>query len=197
LANQKTRLSYHGLDLPLPPVTALTDHRSAQEPERQRGRKLWLDHDVVFTTTVGTAIDPSNLLSPSGENVPSLVGSTTWSVGHRTLGECCAVATSGPRLGGYRLGVQWPARCANTTRVCVGRLATCPLARSRGLDAGRGDRFARRVGLFLRQPLTPQPPSWRPAKHSSFGVSTPARIRNSSWLRNGRGSISRPEQGQT
>lgn len=61
LGEPKTRLSYRGLDLPLPVVAALTSHRSAQELERERAGDLWVDHDLVFPTIVGTAIDPSNL----------------------------------------------------------------------------------------------------------------------------------------
>jgi integrase len=49
--------------VPLSPVavTALRAHRAMQATERLRAGTLWHDSGLVFTTTVGTALDPRHL----------------------------------------------------------------------------------------------------------------------------------------
>ncbi|WP_433699073.1 tyrosine-type recombinase/integrase [Nocardiopsis sp. CA-288880] len=48
--------------IPIPPVVvqALKDHRAAQEIERGDA-EVWVDPDLVFTTGIGTPIEPRNL----------------------------------------------------------------------------------------------------------------------------------------
>lgn len=47
----------------LPPstVTALREHRRRQAAERLAAGSLWVDHDLVFASEVGTPLDPSNV----------------------------------------------------------------------------------------------------------------------------------------
>jgi integrase len=45
------------------PVRALRAHKVQQAAERLRAGSRWVDHDLVFTTRVGTAISASNLVN--------------------------------------------------------------------------------------------------------------------------------------
>ena len=50
--------------LPLPPmlVSALRAHRARQLEERLCAGTRWQDHDLVFSTSIGTPINPPNLV---------------------------------------------------------------------------------------------------------------------------------------
>ncbi len=61
LGEPKTARSRRGLDLPAPVVTALRAHRTRQLEERMNAGPAWHDDGLVFCTTIGTPIDPSNL----------------------------------------------------------------------------------------------------------------------------------------
>ena len=49
--------------VPLPPVilTALRAHRATQAGERLKAGTAWQDSRLVFTTPIGTVVDPGNL----------------------------------------------------------------------------------------------------------------------------------------
>ncbi len=57
----KTRKSARTIDLPRPALDALTARLGAQEIERVVAGGAWRDTGLVFTTSIGTIIDPSNL----------------------------------------------------------------------------------------------------------------------------------------
>lgn len=57
----KTRKSRRTLALPLRCVVALRAHRKRQIQDRATAGKDWQDHDLVFTTTIGTALDAANV----------------------------------------------------------------------------------------------------------------------------------------
>ena len=57
----KTRKSTRTIDLPTPAIGALMARFAAQEAERVAARSAWQDSGLVWTSEVGTAIDPSNL----------------------------------------------------------------------------------------------------------------------------------------
>ena len=57
----KTAASAATLALPVPVVEALRNHREAQRAERLSAQ-VWVDEDLIFTTGVGTAIEPRNAL---------------------------------------------------------------------------------------------------------------------------------------
>ncbi|MDX6367122.1 MAG: hypothetical protein QOK30_2198, partial [Nocardioidaceae bacterium] len=57
----KTRHSKRTVPLPTPCVEALRSHRVAQDCERLARGQDWSDHGLVFTTCVGTPIEPDNL----------------------------------------------------------------------------------------------------------------------------------------
>lgn len=57
----KTRKSTRTIDLPRPALDALTARLGWQEAERATAGSAWRDTGLVFTTTIGTIIDPSNL----------------------------------------------------------------------------------------------------------------------------------------
>ncbi|WP_130332571.1 tyrosine-type recombinase/integrase [Micromonospora kangleipakensis] len=47
--------------LPVPCLTALRQHRVAQDAERKIAGKDWKDSGLIFTTGIGTPIEPRNL----------------------------------------------------------------------------------------------------------------------------------------
>ena len=57
----KTRHSRRTVPLPSPCVEALRAHRAAQGKQRLATGADWVDEDMVFSTTVGTPIEPDNL----------------------------------------------------------------------------------------------------------------------------------------
>jgi integrase len=61
LGEPKTRRSYRGLDLPPAVVAALRAHPARQAQERLFAGRAWVDHGLVFTSHVGTPVDPANL----------------------------------------------------------------------------------------------------------------------------------------
>ncbi|GGP98419.1 integrase [Actinomadura coerulea] len=56
----KTQASKATLKLPAFAVAALREHRTGQEDEQDAAR-LWVDEGLVFTTTIGTALEPRNV----------------------------------------------------------------------------------------------------------------------------------------
>ena len=57
----KTRRSRRAIPLPEPVVAALTSHRTRQRAERLAAGTAWTDSGLVFTTSIGTPIEPRNL----------------------------------------------------------------------------------------------------------------------------------------
>jgi len=57
----KTRHSRRTVPLPPPCVEALRQHRARQDRERLALGPAWTDSGLVFTTTIGTPIEPDNL----------------------------------------------------------------------------------------------------------------------------------------
>ena len=57
----KTSKSRRTLGLPRAVVEALREHRVRQDEEKVAAGELWRDHDLVFTTTVGTELDAANV----------------------------------------------------------------------------------------------------------------------------------------
>ncbi|MBO0891266.1 MAG: site-specific integrase [Acidothermales bacterium] len=53
--------SERGVALPRPCLTALREHRDRQADERRQAGDSWHEHGLVFTTSVGTPIEPRNL----------------------------------------------------------------------------------------------------------------------------------------
>ena len=49
------------LGLPQAAAEALREHRARQDEEKLAAGELWRDHDLVFTTTVGTELDAANV----------------------------------------------------------------------------------------------------------------------------------------
>lgn len=60
-ADTKTARSRRAINLPEPMVASLRNHRSRQAAERLALGPAWTDSGHVFTTTIGTPIDPRNL----------------------------------------------------------------------------------------------------------------------------------------
>lgn len=56
----KTQRSKRAIPLPGQLVTALEDHRARQARERAAAGSLWRDSECVFTTPIGTPVDPRN-----------------------------------------------------------------------------------------------------------------------------------------
>ncbi|MCL2395983.1 MAG: site-specific integrase, partial [Acidimicrobiaceae bacterium] len=61
LGATKTLRSRRPLQIPEPVRVALRDHRKRQAAEQLYAGPAWQDRGLVFTTAVGTPIDPSNL----------------------------------------------------------------------------------------------------------------------------------------
>lgn len=53
--------SERAVSLPAPCLAALRQHRAAQAAERRTAGEAWKDFGLVFTTKIGTAIEPRNL----------------------------------------------------------------------------------------------------------------------------------------
>src|SRR5262245_19520351 len=60
LTSPKTKRSGRAIPLPRAVVKVLEAHRNAQAVE-WAGAEVWADDDLVFTTSLGTAIEPRNL----------------------------------------------------------------------------------------------------------------------------------------
>lgn len=56
----KTEESRATLSLPLALVELLRDHRAEQDVDRAAA-KVWMDPDLIFTTSIGTALEPRNV----------------------------------------------------------------------------------------------------------------------------------------
>jgi integrase len=57
----KTRTSRRTLALPRRCLDALHEHRARQDATRDRAGDRWTENDLVFTTSVGTALDSANV----------------------------------------------------------------------------------------------------------------------------------------
>jgi integrase len=57
----KTKKSRRTLALPLRGTDALTCHKTQQEHARQQAGQMWRDTGLVFTSSVGTALDAANV----------------------------------------------------------------------------------------------------------------------------------------
>jgi integrase len=60
LSALKTRRSRRVLFLTPGIVAALGEHAERQQAEREAAGELWVDHDLIFTSRIGTPIDPDN-----------------------------------------------------------------------------------------------------------------------------------------
>jgi integrase len=70
----KTRTSRRTVPLPAPCIEALRAHKVSQDKERLLAGPKWCDEGMVFSTTIGTPIEPDNL-------------SRSWYVVRKVLGE--------------------------------------------------------------------------------------------------------------
>lgn len=61
LGDVKTPKSRRSLSMPAIATSAIRQHRKRQLEDRMRAGSLWRDSDLVFTTELGTPIDPANL----------------------------------------------------------------------------------------------------------------------------------------
>jgi integrase len=57
----KTRKSRRTLRLPQATIDVLRAHRDVQDTDRLTAGEVWQDHDLVFCTRVGTALDAANI----------------------------------------------------------------------------------------------------------------------------------------
>jgi integrase len=57
----KTEKSRRTLRLPERAVTALQAHQARQSDQRMQAGELWQEHDLVFSSSVGTALDAANV----------------------------------------------------------------------------------------------------------------------------------------
>ena len=62
LGEPKTERSRRVIPLPVSAVTLLEQHRARQDHERQLAGGTWVEQDLVFTTEVGTPLEPRNIL---------------------------------------------------------------------------------------------------------------------------------------
>ena len=77
IGEPKTAASRRTLDLPAPVVAALRTHKARQAGEHLAAGVAWVDTGLVFTTTIGTPIDPSNLRREFGK-VTAAAGLGHW-----------------------------------------------------------------------------------------------------------------------
>jgi integrase len=81
LGDTKTRKSRRPLRVPPPVTEALRAHRSRQKKERVLAGPEWTEQGLIFTTPIGTPLDPSNLRG-SFSKITEAAG-----LGHWTLNE--------------------------------------------------------------------------------------------------------------
>jgi len=62
VADTKTSTSRRALNLTSPLLTLLQQHKERQDAERELLNGIWEDSGLIFTSTVGTPLDPRNLL---------------------------------------------------------------------------------------------------------------------------------------
>ncbi|MBF9315819.1 tyrosine-type recombinase/integrase [Mycobacteroides chelonae] len=62
ITEPKTERSRRTVPLSLALVAMLRAHRAAQDAERQAAGNQWNDHQLAFTTEIGTPVDPRNIL---------------------------------------------------------------------------------------------------------------------------------------
>src|SRR4051794_32301379 len=62
LGEPKTAKSRRIVPLPRSAVSSLETHRERQDQDRLAAGESWLDHDLVFTTELGTPLEPRNVL---------------------------------------------------------------------------------------------------------------------------------------
>jgi integrase len=60
IGDPKTPRSTRTLDMPQRVSVAVKSHRSRQAADRLAAGRMWMDHDLVFASEVGTPVDPSN-----------------------------------------------------------------------------------------------------------------------------------------
>ncbi|WP_131802090.1 tyrosine-type recombinase/integrase [Klenkia taihuensis] len=66
LGEPKTDKSRRSVSLPGSAVDLLREHRSRQADERRRAGDTWVEQDFVFTTEIGTPLEPRNVLRRFG-----------------------------------------------------------------------------------------------------------------------------------
>lgn len=60
LGSPKTEKSQRELTIPVPVIASLSEHRKRQRVERMAAGPVWQDTGLVFTTLVGSPVDPRN-----------------------------------------------------------------------------------------------------------------------------------------
>ncbi len=99
LGETKTPKSRRTLTIPPLVAVALEVHRARQVEEQARAREVWVDSGLIFTTEIGTPLDPANLRHAFGRLTE------TAGLGHWTLNELRHSTASLLSAGGVRLEV--------------------------------------------------------------------------------------------
>jgi len=73
--------------LPGAAVDALRAHKDRQEVERRHAGDLWIEHGLVFSTEIGTPLDPSNVRKMFAKvaNRAGLAGGFPYLMRHTTV----------------------------------------------------------------------------------------------------------------
>jgi integrase len=97
LGEPKTARSRRSLAMPAPVVSALGRQRSGQARARLAVGAAWADLDLVFTTTVGTPVNPSNLRR-SLANLTERAGLGAWHPNELRHSACSLLSAAGVPL---------------------------------------------------------------------------------------------------
>jgi len=89
----KTAKSQRSIKVPKVALQALRRHRVVQLEERMKAGDLWKDHDLVFTTGVGTPISRADLITRSFK--PLLLGAGLPDIRFHDLSHTCATLLLG------------------------------------------------------------------------------------------------------
>jgi integrase len=57
----KTDGSTRSIVLPAPCLAVLKAHRQLQQQEREEAAERWAEHGLIFTTRIGTSVEPRNI----------------------------------------------------------------------------------------------------------------------------------------
>ena len=151
IGDPKTPKSRRTLDLPELVVEVLRAHRARQAAERLAAASLWEDSGLVFSTMIGTPIDPRNFRRAFAK-LTEAAGLGPW---HRTScgtrpSPCCRLLGSGSRMSRTSLGTLRRASRGTSTATPSHRRSRLVRRRWTGSSA-----LTRPLPLSSRDPVAP------------------------------------------
>jgi len=125
----KIAKSRRPLSIPAPVVTALRAHQQRQEEERLLCGDTWVDTNLVFTTSIGTPINPANLRR-SFRQVTEKAGLGPWSPNELRHSAASLLSAAGvPSRSSPTYSVTPPPGCSSSTAATPSSHRSTPMWR--------------------------------------------------------------------